>query len=221
MRKPKPLTVWKSKFIDFIIVIIGITIAFQLNNISDSNRIKNKELNYLRSFFHESLSNETKLQSALNFTVSSKKNIDTLNNILILGNYKDVRIKELLKHVTSIADFNPSIVTMENITASGEFQLISDYECRERLIETHNAYKTTEKIEELLFTYVNQYITPFFIKNTRFSNLSSIDDDFIKKIEFENIVIGYSGLLTQKVEVYKTNIEKLKKLNQLLQAKYL
>ena len=34
--------------------------------------------------------------------------------------------------------------------------------------------------------------------------------------EFENIVIGYDALLTQKLKGYEVNIEKLKKLNQLL-----
>lgn len=36
---------WRSKFIDLLIVIIGITIAFQLNNLNESkNQISKKKI---------------------------------------------------------------------------------------------------------------------------------------------------------------------------------
>ena len=84
------------------------------------------------------------------------------------------------------------------------------------LISTYNSYQTTSQLESILSDYVNQYVTPFFFKNVRFSDFTSLKDNFIKKPEFENIVIGYDALLTQKLKGYEVNIEKLQKLNQLL-----
>jgi hypothetical protein len=106
-----------------------------------------------------------------------------------------------------LPDLHPSIITMENIIASGDFELISDFEYREKLIDTYNYYKTISQLEDLLSDYVNQYVIPFFFENIRFSDFSS---------RKENFILGYDVLLTQKLKGYEVNLEKLKQLNQLL-----
>ena len=207
---------WKSKLIDLLIVIIGITIAFQLNNFNESNKSNAQERDYLKSFYEENRDNESNLSLALEFAIKTKNDIDTLKQILLSKNYEDNRIKNLSASMMTLSDFHPSIVTMESITESGEFKLISDLEYREKLIDTYNSYQTTAQLESILSDYVNQYVTPFFFRNIRFSDFTSLHDNFKESPEFENIVIGYDALLTQKLKGYEENLEKLKGLNQLL-----
>lgn len=207
---------WKSKIIDLVIVIVGITIAFQLNNWNESKSRESEVKNYMESFYVENNSNSSKLVSALEFANSNKRDIDTLMHILISKNYEDRRVKILAASMMGLADFNPSITTMENITASGEFDLIKDIELRKRLINTYNSYNTTLKLEKLLADYVNTYLTPFFFENVRFSDFSSINSKFIEKPLFENIVFGYEVLLKQQIEGYKDNLEKIRLLNKKL-----
>jgi len=207
---------WKSKLIDLLIVVIGITIAFQLNNLNESNKSKAKEKDYLKSFYEENRDNESNLSLALEFAIRTKNDIDSLKQILLSKDYQNDRIKNLSASMMVLSDFNPSLITMENITASGDFELISNFEYREKLIDTYNSYQTTSQLEGILSDYVNQYVTPFLFKNVRFSDFTSLKENFIKKPEFENIVLGYDALLTQKLKGYEGNIVKLKKLNQLL-----
>ena len=207
---------WKSKLIDLLIVIIGITIAFQLNNLNEYNKSNAQDRVYLRSFYEENRDNESNLSRALEFAIKTKNDIDTLKQILLSKNYEDYRIKNLSASMMALSDFHPSLVTMESITESGEFKLISDLEYREKLIDTYNSYQTTTQLESILSDYVNQYVTPFFFRNIRFSDFTSLHNNFIENPEFENIVIGYDALLTQKLKGYEENLEKLKGLNQLL-----
>ena len=205
---------WKSKVIDLLIVIIGITIAFQLNNWNESKKSDLEVKDYIESFYEENIDNEANLVSALEFSVSNKKNIDTLNQILLSKNYTDKRIKILTASMMGLAGYSPSITTMENITASGEFELIKDIELRKKIISTYNTYNTTLKLEGLLAEYVNTYVTPFFFDNVRFSDFSSIHSDFIKEPLFENIVFGYEVLLNQQIRGYQDNLKKIKLLNE-------
>ena len=207
---------WKSKLIDLLIVIIGITIAFQLNNLNESNKSNAQERDYLKSFYEENSDNELALSSALEYALKTKNDIDTLKQVLLSKDYEDDRIKNLAASMMALSDFQPSVVTMENITESGEFKLISDLECREKLIDTYNSYQTTSQLESILSDYVNQYVTPFFFRNIRFSDFTSLHDNFKESPEFENIVIGYDALLTQKLKGYEENLKKLKELNKLL-----
>jgi len=201
---------------EIVLVMIGILLALQVNNWNESNKSKTQERDYLKSFYEENRDNESSLSSALEFAFKTKNDIDSLKQILLSKNYEDDRIKNLSASMMALTDFHPSLITMENITASGDFELISDFEYREKLIDTYNSYQTTSQLEGILSDYVNQYVTPFFFENVRFSNFTSLKGKFIKNPEFENIVFGYDALLTQKLKGYEVNLEKLKELNQLL-----
>lgn len=204
---------WRSKIIDLLIVIVGISIAFRLNTWNETIKMDLEEQDYIESFYEENTANEINLVSALKFSESNKKDIDTLKQILLANNYTHKRIKILAASMMGIASYNPSIITMENITASGEFKLIQDIELRKQLISTYNAYNNTLKLESILTEYINEYLTPFFFDNVRFSDFSSIHSNFIKDPLFENIVVGYELLLNQQISGYQSNLEKIRMLN--------
>jgi len=200
---------WRAKFIDFIIVIFGITIAFQLNNWNESRKSNLKERNYVDSFYNENIDNEANLMSALNFSISNKKNIDTLIQIIQIKNYTDRRIQTLLQSMLQISNYNPATTTMENITASGEFELIKDINLRKEIINNYKTHNTTLKFEGLLLDHINNYVIPFYFENIRFADSHPLDKDLINTPLFENIVFGYSVLLNQQIDGYQNNLEKI------------
>ncbi|OMP30498.1 DUF6090 family protein [Mangrovimonas sp. DI 80] len=207
---------WKSKIIDLLIVIIGITIAFKLNNWNDSFKTELEAKGYIESFYEENKANYENLVAAIDFANTKRKDIDSLKNMLLSGNYSDNRIKSLSASMLALTDFNPSTTTMENITASGEFDMIKDLDLRKDIISTYNSYKTTTKLEALIADYINDYVTPFFFENVRFRDFGSINPDFIKDPHFENIVLGYEVLLNQQINGYQSNLEKQKLLDESL-----
>jgi hypothetical protein len=116
----------------------------------------------------------------------------------------------------ALADFSPVTTTMENITASGEFDLITDVDLRKMIISVYNSFNTTLKLEKLIADYVDEYLTPFLINNLRFRDFSPLNNDFIGSSVFENIVYGYEALLQQQISGYEKNLSKLQLLNKKL-----
>lgn len=205
---------WKSKLIDLLIVIVGISIAFQLNNWNESKKTNQKATEYIMGFYDENEMNHENLVSALEFSESAKADVDTLKQILLSKKYSDMRMKSLVASMMALANFSPLTTTMENITATGEFNLIKDIELRKNIISTYNSYTTTAKLESITTDYINKYLTPFFFENVRFSDFSSINSDFISDPLFENIVLGYEILLNQQINGYRRNLGKLNLLNE-------
>ncbi len=209
---------WKSKITDLLIVIIGITIAFKLNTWNESIKTDIEAKDYIESFYDENTVNQENLVSAVEFSESNKKDIDTLKAILLTKKYSDNRIKPLMSSMMEMANYSPTTTTMQNISASGKFDLIKDVELRKNLINTYGAYKMTTKLETLVSDYINQYVTPFIFENVRFSDFSSIPTNFSQDPLFENIVFGYDVLLNQLIRGYKQNLEKQNLLNEKLTA---
>ena len=209
---------WKSKIVDLLIVILGISIAFKLNTWNEATKTNELEKEYVNSFYEENISNEARLVLALEFSESNKNNIDSLKHILLSKQYSDERIKTLMASMMGVANYSPSTITMENIIASGEFELIDDVELRKELISTYNTYNTTLKLEGILTDFIDRYITPFLFENIRFSDLSSLNSEAIEDPRFENLVFGYDILLGQQIKGYQDNLERIKILNSKLTA---
>ncbi len=217
MSKKKSKFEWRSKFIDLLIVIIGISIAFKVNTWSESNKSELEGQYYLERFYDENKSNKEGLTLAIEFSINNKIDVDTLKQILIHKKYNDSRIINLSASMMGMADFVPTTITMENILASGDFELIKDIEIREKLISTYNSFETSLKLEKILNDYLNDYLTPFFFDNVRFSDFSSINLNYLKDPKFENIVFGYEILLSQEIRGYQNTLDKIKELNNILE----
>lgn len=209
MNKNKFKINWKSKIIDLLIVIVGISVAFKLNTWNENNKANREISEYLLNFQEESTQNKATLSSALEYSVSIKKNLDSLKILLIEKNYNHKNIKKYTSSLMGISNFIPLTTTMDNITASGQFGLIKNTELKKSLIDTYTTYKSSLKVDDLLIDYVDKYLTPYFFDNVRFSDFSTIKEDFIKNPRFENIVYGYEVLLNQQIKHYKNAIEEV------------
>ena len=203
MNKKKFKINWRSKFIDLLIVIAGISIAFKLNTWNESNKANREIEDYLLSFQEESTNNKVTLSAALEYSISIKKDLDSLKILLIREDYVHKNIKTYVSSLMGLSNFIPVTTTMDNITASGQFGLIKNTELKKRLIDTYKTYKSTIKMDDILMDYVDKYLTPYFFENVRFRDFSSIKGDFIKNPKFENIVFGYEVLLNQQIQHYE------------------
>jgi len=200
---------WTSKFVDLLIVIVGISIAFKLNTWNENNKTKKEIADYLLNFKEESLTNKATLSNALEYSESVKEGLDSLKILLFEKDYNNKNIKNYTSRLMGLSNFIPVTTTMDNITASGQFGLIKDDELKKRLIKTYSTYRSSLKVDEILMDYVDKYLTPYFFENVRFSDFSSIKEDFIKNPEFENIVIGYEIMLNQQINHYKNALEEI------------
>ena len=212
MGKKKFKIDWKSKFIDLLLVIVGISLAFKLNTWNESNKANREIQEYILSFNEESLDNKATLNNALEYSLSIKKDLDSLKLILLAKEYDNPDIKDYTASLMGLSNFIPVTATMENITASGEFGLIKDAELKKGLIDTYSSYKSTIKVDGLLLEYVDKYLIPYFFENIRFSDFSEIKGDFFKNPKFENIVFGYDVLLNQQIKSYSGALEEINNL---------
>lgn len=209
---------WRSKIVDLLIVIIGITIAFKLNTWNDSIKSNQKVSEYIESFSQESTANVSKLESVISQSQASLKDIALLKQLLQEQKYDNTKIPELISAMMVLPNFDPSTTTMQNISASGEFDFLKNTSLKTSIINTYDAYTISTHLENIVTDYINTYVTPFFMKNIKLSNVSNIDIELLKSAEFENIVIGFYVLNAQLINGYKDNLTTLNSLEQELQS---
>ncbi len=209
---------WKSKIIDLLIVIIGITLAFRLNSWSESKKQDDLLQNYLTSFALENQSNIKSLVSVIDYAQLQSGKVDTLQKIMRKGSYLDSRLQRLSPSLLNMVTYGPSVITMENIKESGDFELIKDYKLRKKIITAYESISEIKDQEKVLNDYVKNITRPYFFEKIRYRDFYPVDDEgLIKDHRFENMIIGYGLLIKRQMSTYRRILNTLQDLQKELE----
>lgn len=178
---------WRYALGEIIIVMIGITLAFGLNNFRDhinDHELKEQYLENLKSDIEEEIQHLEQIGLDINERITSIRELRPHFGVEKGG--RDTVINKLFK-VAEIVMFKPKNTTYQTLINSGDMKLIDDFQLR-RMVEAH--YSSHEEVlqnyERLKHIYTD-YLGDFFIKKMDFwkirnGDLSIMDDPFLAKI---------------------------------------
>lgn len=113
-------------------------------------------------------------------------------------------------------EFNQNFVTFKTLKTSGNIQIISAYDLRNKIIEVYNHYSCIKKFDEMYRKFIDDYVIPFLWKNVDMITGEPVNTNFVKQVEFKNVLTGYLLMLTQQLEGYRQGLEKSKQLKEML-----
>lgn len=195
---------WLDKVVDLVIVVIGITVAFQLAQKGDSNKNNIRRLDYLVSFQEEVETNLNILNSALEGAKLQKSYADTLAYLLKNQQYADTRIGELAGRLTSVVMYQPHLTTMETVEQSGDLSLFKDLEFKRKAV---NAYATLSRLEYFdrgFKEYVDKNIEPFYFSTVNYATFRPLNErEFVTSTGFTNSTVSYQMGVSGQVSRYE------------------
>jgi len=201
---------------EILIVIIGISLAFSLNNWKENRVIRNQKIQYLDNLISDI--NQEILQLEEN-QESAKDKILKIKTIKpFLGNNQEQRdtIATKVFELARLIHFSPENSTYQTLINSGDMKLIGKFQVR-RSIEEHYAlhkiilqdYQRIEKIHE-------KYLGDFFIYHIDFNKLYNGNTDFLDNPLIRNIITSIEGayylVLESNIRCLDSNKELLDKI---------
>ncbi len=220
MKKNKKRTA--NYFIEVLVVFIGVTAGFLLNNWRESVNEKKLELKYLSSFKNDTHLDFIELDSLI--SSCQEKNRKLINiikkteaiNKPMTEEYANKIVHELLytQWLTITND------TYNDIINSGNFNLISNYELKEKISSYYTYLEDIKSIEQFYKDHMNTYGYPFLYKNYHLLHRKFINKKSYTNLEFTNMYLAITALIQQNINSYKIaltkNIELQKELKKTL-----
>jgi hypothetical protein len=206
---------WLSKGVDLLIVILGITIAFNLNTWKDFRRNQSEAREYLKSFLDECQDNRTALQQNLEAGKQKQNQIDSLIDCLEDPTCPAQTIQKRSLNMLSLANKTRFTTTMDNITYSGDFSLIRDKALRKQILELYASYEGLDELEDFSLGYIKTYFGPLLLENRRAEQLLSASF----RSEMSYLALVYRNLVIQQTDGYDLTIQKLDTLIEALQER--
>ena len=199
---------WKKLFFELIVVFLGVTAGFLLNNWQLEKQDERLEEKYLNSFLEDVNANISDLESLIEsdsvwLSLARPKLMEIKAGTITLDSATST-----LRMIVNISKSGLQSGTYENITNSGSLNIIGDYNLRKQIVDYHDAISGVGFIEDYFYQYFGDFVMPFI-----FSNFSVLRGQFsnpriIKDIQFQNVIAGYYSMIQQRKKAYEGLLEK-------------
>lgn len=209
---------WLYYSIELLVVFIGVTAGFILNNWREDNLEKKLEVKYLNIFYKDVQNNESQIDSLV---VSSQSKADKLISILketelVNKPLNEELAREIVTEIMYIEWFSATNNTYEDIINSGNQNLISDYQLKEKISSYYTFLNEIKNVEMYYKKHMDNYGSPVLYKPFNLLTQEFINKVSYQTLEFTNMYLGVISLIQQNINYYRKALEKNKEFQEAL-----
>ena len=208
MAKQKKIN-WFYYLLELLVVFIGVTAGFLLNNWREENSNAKLEQKYLNGFYADLLSDKVDLDSLI-FRTNEKT--DKLMEVLKESEYDNNSLtmemaNKIIGQILYLEWFTPADDTYDDIINSGNLNIISNYRVKENISSYYSLLNEVKNVEQFYLNHMNDYGFPIIYKNYHILKREFIDDECYKSLEFTNMYLGIISFYQQNTKIYEQALE--------------
>lgn len=193
---------WLNHGLEFIVVIVGILIAFQLNKYGTENeqaKTINIHLSQIRS---ETELNKKFFEDGIKNTQSNLTKLDTIF-VLLTEKKETSRINQLSLELLNMSGVYIRKNAFLNFTESGDIRFIKDFDQKQKIINLYEYYKWVEAFNEVSMNLYSSDYYPYLKNNFDLVGGTLQSDDIYFSKVFKNILGSYYHTSKNRLERYK------------------
>lgn len=194
---------WLEHLASLLVVILGISIAFYLENYKEEKANSRLEEKYIQSLVQDLESDIAALDTLQIINELISNALVKLSNASTDRSAPRDSITGFMLGIQYNPPFSPQKTTYESMKSSGQLELISDFELRNQIVELYEQYHwAAEEYDISLLNHVTDFVKPFYMNNVYYTGPFTINDDFLESNVFRNIIYSYKYLFQGKVRFY-------------------
>lgn len=214
MKKTK-LT-WSDYLMELLIVIIGISIAFWLNNVAIESQNKKQSTAYLTA-----IKNDLKTDKARLLTNIKKNNLkgEKLSVCLEMIN-RTAPIDSLLVNILEIGNydfFDPDNFTLTSLLQSGDLKLIDSEQIKRELLRLLKVYESIDNMQKNFLHALDDNYFPMLLTKVDMIEFKAVEPDFFYGVEIKNYCGFTLNETSQHIQMYQLAQNQVQKVMQLIE----
>lgn len=194
---------WGKLCLELLVVFLGMTAGFVLNNWQEKEKEEIVEQKYIKSFVKDV--DDTIIQLTKLIEVDSIWFVQAKSTFIAFQ--KKSFVADSAKGVVEkIMYFNKMELrsgTYEDITNSGNLNLIKNFELKTKIVNYNLSVKGVEFIDNHFYRYFNDVAVPFVFAEYNVMTEEFKDPNIYKSMQFSNVFAGYYSYVGQRYIAYK------------------
>jgi len=192
----------RNLVLQLFVVFLGVSAGFLLNNWRISQQEQKLEEKYISAFLQDVAYNQSQLRKVIK---DDSIWLSRVRPVIISLQKKSITIDSALgvmPLITQISRLELRTGTYEEITNSGNFNIINDFKLKGQIVDFHLEVREIKFVDDYFYKFFNDMVMPFI-----FSEFSVVDgvfknDEIIHSLEFGNVVAGYFSMVQQRNSAY-------------------
>ncbi|MBT6765423.1 MAG: hypothetical protein HOA90_12925 [Prolixibacteraceae bacterium] len=209
---------WRKLTLELIVVFLGVTVGFLLNNWRIQNQEKSLEQKYLNGFAQNIKINNTSLQTAIETDSLRIENMKPMILILQSGELPADSVISVFQNIISISRLEFHTDTYQEIINSGNLNIITNFQLKEKIVNYHISIDGVKFVEDYFHNYHNTFVLPFVLNEFNMLTGELNNLDIIETVKFSNVIASYYSMLQQQLKVYKELLVKSIDLRQIVEG---
>jgi len=198
---------WRNKFVDLIVVVAGIYIAFALNNWQEDKRKETLQKQYLTSLRDDLVKDQKIVDDDLVALLRQTEKTKKLSAYALGATYSKDSLYHYLTGILSVTTFYPNNYTFQSIIHSGDLTHFTDVEFIRALTELYNGtYMTMKEIDRIQLDSFQEHIVGRIVAGLPY------DDKYLHSESFKGLVGTVQSFNEQKIKLHQDAKESIRKL---------
>ena len=195
---------------EILLVMIGISLAFQVSN-WDDNRIKQQaEIRYYQNIRDQIADDGRLIHTQLDFNNRYMAQFRYANEILESNDRSRMdTLGLIIGNLTQYSDFDRQGNIYENMVNSGEVKLLRNHDIINGLRLLEEKYHYTNRMENIHYDASMNFVAPSISPVLKFSNGKVQKPDQVYHYEFQNLVLSLLSIMEEKDKVYHETLNQI------------
>lgn len=196
-------TAWRRYVLELCVVFFGVTAAFLLNSWRDNRQAASLEQDYLQNIQADLQKDRESLQENIDLLAEQKRMLGKFLAGQNGGSWTTDSTSTVVANSLTLSSFGGKSTTYESLKFSGHLSYIKNFDLRNRIVDYYESFSEIQKVEELLYFWVTQNLTPFYIVHFDMMRFRFTDDSMLDDVTFKNRMFGLRVLLQQNLTAYR------------------
>lgn len=203
----------KSVLLEIVIVIVGISIAFWLNNWGEEQKERKLEVEFLKTLRSDLASDSAAFAYQIGENRENVKYLDSFVEVLRNEDYANDSIEWFVGTFLNRNNWIINDNTYEILKSGGKLDIIQDFDLRSD-ISAYFRIRTyqTERMLDVIQTFLDNQMNVYLTKDTDYFIQNNPDKAFIQDTEFQNLLTLWFFFNGAKLGLYEEILDDITEL---------
>ncbi len=207
---------WKKLGLELLVVFLGVTGGFILNNLRDTKKDIKLEKKYIESFIQNIDTNIAELENIIGDDSIWFSNMKDKYRQMAVDSLPKDSSSVIVNNILMTSNLTLATSTFEDIKFSGNLNLIRNYDLKEEIVKYHNEIEGAKFVDGYYNDYFSEFVLPYIMDQYDLAKNQYFETNNQSNAKLFNILAGYYSFQMQRMEYNKALLSSSNKVKEKL-----
>jgi len=202
---------------EILLVMIGISLAFQVSNWDDNRIKKNAEIRFYENIKEQIIDDKELIAGQRHYNNRHMVQYKYANEIIEANDRSKLdTLGIIVRNLTNYSDFDKEGNIYETMVNSGQIKLLQNHEIVNGIRELEELYNYMNRMENIHYDAMMQHLVVALNPVIAFATNEIKKPDSVFTYEFQNLVVMLMQIMEEKDEVYTNTLYEIERVLKLI-----